>query len=252
MKRIRIIVQYEGTNYVGWQTQPNGLAVQERIERELNKLTGEDITLHASGRTDSGVHALAQVAHFDTESRIPPDKFCYALNVGLPADIRILFSGEAEGFHSRFDVKRKHYCYSLQVSPHASAFTRNTALHVHTALDAEKMREAAALFLGEHDFAAFKAAGTTVENTVRTIYRSEWTKEGSLLRYDVAGSGFMYNMVRILVGTMLEVGQGRRDVSSVAKALSSGNRKDAGPTAPAHGLMLRRVEYEGFDTEDHL
>ena len=126
MKRIRLVIQYDGTAYVGWQTQPNGLAVQERIERELKKLTGAPTVLHASGRTDSGVHALAQVAHFDTASRIPPDKFAYALNAGLPADIRILFSGEAEeGFHARFDVVKKHYRYSVQHSPHANAFTRS-------------------------------------------------------------------------------------------------------------------------------
>ena len=152
MKRIRMVIQYDGTAYVGWQTQPNGLAVQERIERELFKLTGIRTALHASGRTDSGVHALAQVAHFDTESRIPPDKFAYALNAGLPADIRILFSGEAEGFHARFDVLKKHYRYNVQNSAHASAFTRATALHVHTALDMEAMNAAAQLFWGTHDF----------------------------------------------------------------------------------------------------
>ena len=252
MKRIRMVIQYDGTAYVGWQTQPNGLAVQKRIEQELLKITGTRAVLHASGRTDSGVHALAQVAHFDTESRIPPDKFAYALNAGLPADIRILYSGEAEGFHARFDVMKKHYRYNIQHSAHASALTRTTALHVHTVLDASAMNEAASLFLGTHDFSAFHAAGTTVESAVRTIYRSEWTKEGCLLRYDVAGSGFLYNMVRILVGTMLEIGQGRRAPDSVARALESGDRRDAGPTAPAHGLMLSRVEYRDFDTEDYL
>ena len=160
MKRIRLVIQYDGTAYVGWQTQPNGLAVQERIERELKKLTGAPTVLHASGRTDSGVHALAQVAHFDTASRIPPDKFAYALNAGLPADIRILFSGEAEeGFHARFDVVKKHYRYSVQHSPHANAFTRTTALHVHTALDMDAMNVAAGFLLGTHDFSAFHATG---------------------------------------------------------------------------------------------
>ena len=253
MKRIRLVIQYDGTAYVGWQTQPNGLAVQERIEREPKKLTGAPTVLHASGRTDSGVHALAQVAHFDTASRIPPDKFAYALNAGLPADIRILFSGEAEEwFHARFDVVKKHYRYNVQHSPHANAFTRTTALHVHTALDMDAMNVAAGFLLGTHDFSAFHAAGRPVESAVRTIYRSEWTKEGCLLHYDVAGSGFLYNMVRILVGTMLEIGQGRRAVESIPCALASGDRRDAGPTAPAHGLMLRRVEYSDFDTEDYL
>lgn len=117
MPRIRLIIQYDGTGYVGWQTQPNGLAVQEVIERELRKLTGEKTDLHASGRTDSGVHAMAQVAHFDTESRIPPDKFAYALNVGLPRDIRVIYSDMAEGFHARFDVIRKHYRYTVNNAP---------------------------------------------------------------------------------------------------------------------------------------
>ncbi len=252
MRRIRMVVQYDGTNYVGWQTQPNGLAVQERIEAELRKITGAHAVLHASGRTDSGVHALAQVAHFDTESRIPADKFAYALNAGLPGDIRILHSGEAEGFHARFDVVKKHYCYHIWHSAHASAFARTMALHVHTRLDTAAMDAMAGLFLGTHDFSAFKAAGTKVESAVRTIYRTEWTREGSLLCYHVAGSGFLYNMVRILVGTMLEAGQGRRSVETAREALACGERRLAGPTAPAHGLMLRRVEYNGFDTEDYL
>ena len=155
MPRIRLIIQYDGTGYVGWQTQPNGLAVQEVIERELRKLTGEKTDLHASGRTDSGVHAMAQVAHFDTESRIPPDKFAYALNVGLPRDIRVIYSDMAEGFHARFDVIRKHYRYTVNNAPHAGVFNRNTTLHYHYALDMDKMKRAAGDLLGEHDFSAF-------------------------------------------------------------------------------------------------
>lgn len=248
MPRIRLIIQYDGTNYVGWQTQPNGLAVQEVIERELKKLTGIRPALHASGRTDSGVHALAQVAHFDTDSRIPPEKFCYALNVGLPRDIRILYSDGAEGFHSRFDVVKKHYRYTVNNGPHAGAFNRNTALHYHYQLDEAKMQRAAVSLIGEHDFAAFKSTGTELESTVRTIYSADWRREGNILRFDISGSGFMYNMVRIIVGTMLEIGSGRREEDSVAKAILSRDRLDAGATAPAHGLMLYRVEYPSLDT----
>lgn len=252
MPRIRLIIQYDGTGYVGWQTQPNGLAVQEAIERELQKLTGVRPALHASGRTDSGVHALAQVAHFDTESRIPPEKFCYALNCGLPRDIRVVYSDEAACFHARYDVAKKHYRYSVLTAPHAGAFSRNTALHVHYPLDEAKLHAAAETLLGEHDFAAFKSTGTELESTVRTIYGSAWRREGSMLFYDVSGSGFMYNMVRIIVGTMLEIASGRREEDRMAAALSGGRREDAGATAPAHGLMLSRVEYPDFDTDEYV
>lgn len=252
MTRVRMILQYDGTLYEGWQRQLTGLGVQQVVEEELEKLTGERIAVHASGRTDSGVHARAQVAHFDTRARIPPEKYAYALNAGLPMDIRVAMSDEAPGFHARFDVKKKHYRYALQHSPHADPFTRNTALHVYGALDMAAMDEAAALLVGEHDFAAFKAAGIEPKSTVRTIFSSRWTNAGRAVYYDVAGSGFLYNMVRILVGTMVEIGMGRRSVPTLKKALAAGSRFDAGPTAPAHGLTLARVEYENFDTEDYL
>lgn len=252
MPRIRLIIQYDGTGYVGWQTQPNGIAVQQVVERELEKLTGTRPALHASGRTDSGVHALAQVAHFDTDSRIPPDKFCYALNVGLPRDIRVLYSDRAEGFHSRFDVVKKHYRYTVNNGPHAGAFNRNTALHYHYPLDMEAMQRAADVLIGQHDFAAFKSTGTDLESTVRTIYSANWSREGSILRFDISGSGFMYNMVRIIVGTMLEIGSGRREESAMERALLSCSRSEGGATAPAHGLMLYRVEYPDFDTFDFV
>ncbi len=250
--RVRLIIQYAGANYVGWQVQKNGVSVQELVERELEKLTGAPVTLHASGRTDSGVSARAQVAHFDTDARMPADKYCYALNTGLPRDIRVMFSGTAEGFHARFDVLKKHYRYQVENRPHASVFCRDTALHVHVPLDITRLNEAANSILGTHDFAAFMAAGTTVENTVRTIYKSEWSEQGRLLCYDVAGSGFLYNMVRILVGTMLQIGMGRMETDVITRALASGLRTDAGPTAPAHGLTLYRVEYNDFDTEDYV
>lgn len=253
MKRIRLIVQYDGTGYVGWQTQPNGVAVQAVLEKEIEKLSGKPAALHGSGRTDSGVHALAQVAHFDTESRIPSDKWAFALNAGLPPDIRVQFSDEAKpDFHARYDVKQKHYRYTIELGAHASAFRRNTALHYHGALDLGRMERAASQALGEHDFVAFKTAGTRLNSTVRTLYRSAWTRHGSLLYYDVAGSGFMYNMVRILVGTMLEIGGGLCDENAIKKAFDSGKREDAGATAPPQGLMLMRVQYPSFDTADFV
>lgn len=253
MSRIRMIVQYDGTGYVGWQTQPNGLAVQAVLEDEIQKLTGERTPVHGSGRTDSGVHALAQTAHFDTESRIPPDKWAYALNAGLPRDVRVMYSeASPETFHARFDVLRKHYRYTIQRGPHAGVFTRNTALHVHKPLDVARMEEAAGQLCGTHDFLAFKAAGVELASTVRTIYRSTWTQAGDRLYYDIAGSGFMYNMVRILVGTMLEIGGGLCPPDALARALKSGKREDAGATAPPQGLMLMRVEYPDFDTAQYV
>lgn len=257
MKRIVLIIEYDGTNYVGWQIQPNGIAVQQVIGNALKSITGENLTLHASGRTDSGVHARAQAAHFDTESRIPAEKFAFALNTYLPPDIRIKASlempheGEAE-FHARFSVQKKHYRDRVLNSRHASAFLRSTALHIHTPLSIEKLNAAAELFLGTHDFAAFKAAGSKAETTVRTIFLSRWSRDGDCIVYDVAGSGFLYNMVRIMVGTMLRIGQGYDDISKLRHALECPRRENAGDTAPAHGLTLWRIEYPEFDTEDLL
>lgn len=253
MRRIRLIIEYDGTNYVGWQTQPNGIAVQALIEAALEKVTGETIVLHGSGRTDSGVHARAQVAHFDTGVRMAADKFSYALNTFLPRDIRVLWSEETTAdFHARFNAKDKQYRYTVQLGPHARAFTRNTALHLHHEPNLAAMQKAAADVVGEHDFRAFMSAGVTMENTVRTVYRSAWTQEGRLLHYDVAGNGFLYNMVRILVGTMLEIGSGKRDADAIVRALERCDRSEAGATAPAHGLTLYRVRYADFDTAEVL
>ena len=253
MRRIRLIVEYEGTGYVGWQLQDNGVSVQRRLNEALFTLTGEDIRVHGSGRTDSGVHARAQVAHFDTGTRMPADKFAVAMNTHLPPDIRVLHSAEADaGFHARFSVIEKSYRYTLQTGPHARVMTRNTALHVHAPLDVIELRAAATALLGRHDFAAFMAAGGAVESTERTILYSDWSQQGAYLHYDVTGTGFLYNMVRILVGTMLEIGMGKRPADAISLALSTGQRQDAGPTAPAQGLCLMRVRYPDFDTEEIL
>lgn len=253
MRRIRTIIAYDGTNYVGWQTQPNGTSIQETIEQALRKVTGETISLQGSGRTDSGVHAAAQVAHFDTKARMAADKFAIALNTHLPRDIRVLFSEECQdGFHARFSAKHKQYGYTVQLGAHADVFVRNTALHVHTELDVSAMQAAAADVVGTHDFRAFMSTGTSVENTVRTVYTSEWERDGSILTYTVSGNGFLYNQVRILVGTMLEIGTHKRSADAVRIALESGNRTDAGATAPPHGLKLLRVVYSDFDTQEVL
>lgn len=253
MRRIRLIISYDGTNYVGWQVQPNGVSVQALLEKALFELTGEQIRVEGSGRTDSGVHAKAQVAHFDTEARMAADKFAIAMNMHLPPDIRVLFSEECDPtFHARFSAKRKVYSYTVQLGPHADVFLRTTSLHLHYMPDVESMQKAAAAVIGTHDFNAFKCAGSSMENTVRTITRSEWNRNGNLLVYTVEGNGFLYNMVRILVGTMLEIGSGKRPVSDMENAIETGSRTSAGATAPSRGLRLERVIYPDFDTEEVL
>lgn len=253
MRRIRLIVSYDGTNYVGWQVQPNGVSVQSLLEKALFELVGEQIRVEGSGRTDSGVHAKAQVAHFDTEARMSADKFAIAMNMHLPPDIRVLYSEECEpSFHARFSAKRKAYTYTVQLGAHADVFQRATSLHLHYTPDIGAMQQAASFVVGTHDFNAFKCADSAIENTVRTITRSEWIRNGNLLAYTVEGNGFLYNMVRILVGTMLEIGSGKRPPADMKRAIESGRRSDAGATAPAHGLCLCRVVYPDFDTEEVL
>ncbi len=248
-----MIISYDGTAYVGWQVQPNGVSVQELLEKALLELTGEQIHVEGSGRTDSGVHARAQVAHFDTNVRMAADKFAIAMNTHLPADIRVLYSEECDpSFHARFSAKRKEYAYTIQLGPHADVFTRTTALHLHYTPDIPSMQKAAEAVLGTHDFNAFKCTGSSIENTVRTITKSEWKQKGKYLVYRVEGNGFLYNMVRILVGTMLEIGSGKRPVSDMEKAVECGVRSAAGATAPARGLCLMRVIYPDFDTREVL
>lgn len=245
MRRIKLVIEYDGTNYAGWQRQENGVTVQQLIEENIQKVTGERVTLHGSGRTDSGVHALGQVAHFDTGARMPAEKFCYALNTGLPDDIRIIDSCEVSSdFHARFSAKRKHYRYAINNGAHASALYRNFELHVHKTLDVAAMKEAAKVLVGTHDFSAFKAVECKL-NAVRTIYRSEISTDGNRITYDIEGNGFLYNMVRIIVGTLIEVGYRDRPPCSVLEALERGERKLAGPTAPPHGLALVKVFYGG-------
>ncbi len=248
-----MIIAYDGTNYVGWQTQPNGISIQETVEKALQEVTKERIVLHGSGRTDSGVHARAQVAHFDTAVRMAADKFAIALNMHLPPDIRVLYSEECDpAFHARFSAKHKQYVYRIHIGTHADVFSRTIALQLYRMPNLTLLQEAAEKVIGSHDFRAFMSTGTSMENTVRTIDRSEWAFDGTFLTYTVSGNGFLYNMVRILVGTMLDIGFSRLPASVMDDALLSGDRKAAGATAPAHGLLLDRVCYEDFDTEEVL
>lgn len=245
MRRIHLIVEYDGTNYAGWQRQSNAMTVQEKLERAVKKLTGETVCVSGASRTDAGVHALGQSAHFDTESRIPADKFSFALNTLLPPDVRVVSSEElAPDFHSRFSGRGKRYRYLIHAAPHAGALNRLTHAHVIYPLDVEKMRAEARDLLGTHDFAAFAASGSVVKDTVRTIWRADVMENGSEIALIVEGNGFLYNMVRIIAGTLIGVGSGKLPSGAFRRAIESGNRLDLGITAPAHGLTLMEVFYE--------
>lgn len=247
MKKIMLVVSYEGTQYHGWQCQPNAVTVEGVLNETISKLTGEEITVIGASRTDAGVHALGNVAVFDTESRIPGEKFSYALNQRLPEDIVIQDSKEvALDFHPRHCNCKKTYEYSIIHRKFPLPQYRNTAFFYYGDLDIGKMRQAAKAFVGEHDFAGFCSSGAQVQTTVRTIYALEIeenaTQEEIVIR--VEGNGFLYNMVRIIAGTLLEVGKGNISPQKMEEIIESCNRKNAGPTAPAKGLKLVRIKYE--------
>ena len=245
MRRIRLIIEYDGTNYAGWQRQINAVSVQQRVEEALRKLTGEEtLTVTGASRTDAGVHALGQNANFDTESRIPADKFAFALNTMLPEDIRVVQSCEVtERFHARFSAAGKEYRYLIYAHPHASAIYRNQSAHVIYPLDVEKMNREAQSAVGTHDFAPFAASGSVVKDTVRTIYSIRVTENEPFIELRVKGNGFLYNMVRILAGTLIGVGSGKLPEGTIEKALASGSRLDLGVTASPQGLTLMHIDY---------
>ena len=244
MRRIHLIIEYDGTYYAGWQRQSNALAVQQVVEEKLARLTGERIVVHGASRTDAGVHALGQSVHFDTESRIPGDKFSYALNTMLPPDIRVIHSKETDfGFHARFSAVGKRYRYLFWDAPHAGALNRFTHAHsIYRLDDALMYREAQAL-IGTHDFAAFAASRSVVKDTVRTIWKADVKRSDSEVSLVVEGNGFLYNMVRIIAGTLQSVGSGKLEPGALARAISTGDRLDLGVTAPAKGLTLMEVYY---------
>ncbi len=243
--RIVLQIEYDGTNYCGWQVQSNGISVQQKLEEALFAALGKRTALHGSGRTDAGVHALCQVAHFDAQTNIPADKFPFVLNVLLPPDIRVRESFEAEGdFHARFSAKGKHYRYVIHNFPKKSALNRLYCMHVPVLLDLEKMQEAAKHIEGEHDFSAFCAANTDIKGTVRTVYSVEVEKQGEYIHIDVCGSGFLYNMVRIIAGTLIAVGKGKMQPEQVKRIIDSKDRNIAGATAQPQGLFLVEVYYE--------
>lgn len=244
MRRIRLTIEYDGTAYAGWQRQDNALAVQQVVEEAIARITGEKLSVTGASRTDAGVHALGQVAVFDTGSKIPADKFAFALNSCLPEDVRIRESEEtAQDFHPRFHAKGKLYRYRVYASPHASAMERNFCAHCIYPLDIEAMRMEAQSMLGRKDFAAFAASGSVVKDTVREMLAV--SVEGTAPNYEfrIYGTGFLYNMVRIFAGTLIGVGSGKLPHGSIERAIETKDRLMLGVTAPAQGLTLMRVDY---------
>ena len=245
MKRIRLLVSYDGTDYCGWQIQPNGITIEEVLNKKLKKLTGEDIHIIGASRTDSGVHALGNVAVFDTDSPIPPERMAYALNQKLPADIVIVKSEEVlPDWHPRYQEQiSKTYEYHIYNAQLPDPLKRRYSTFVSFQLDVEKMREGAAYLAGEHDFASFCNIRTNAENTVRRIDGIEVEKEDRDITIRVTGNGFLYNMVRIIAGTLIRVGRGFYDPGKVKEILEAGARTEAGVTAPPEGLVLVKIDY---------
>ncbi|MBN2883940.1 MAG: tRNA pseudouridine(38-40) synthase TruA [Clostridia bacterium] len=248
MKNIFLEIEYDGTNYCGWQVQKNGIAVQRKIEEAIEGLTGEKLRINGAGRTDAGVHALGQTATFNTESNIPSADLSKALNQKLPKDISIISSREVPvDFHARFSAVGKVYRYIILNRQQRSPFYENKAYKYGKKLDIAAMKEAAGHFIGCHDFKAFMASGSSVEDTVRRIERLEVSKESNLITIEIEGNGFLYNMVRIIAGTIIECGEGRREPAEIPDIISGCNRKTAGRTLPAHGLYLVKVKYSEND-----
>lgn len=266
MERIKLTVAYDGTNYHGWQLQPGQATIEGELNKALSQLTGEQVFVTGASRTDAGVHALGNVAVFDTVSRIPAEKFSYAINQRLPADIVVQRSEKVpEDFHPRHCECQKTYEYTILNRKFPLPQYRNTAYFYYGKLDINKMRNACKAFIGEHDFAGFCSSGAQVKSTVRTIYSLEILEEkiqepgiyimenqeyednmvntGSIITIRVKGNGFLYNMVRIIAGTLLEAGKGRINPDNMEEIIASCDRSLAGATAPAMGLKLVQILY---------
>lgn len=253
MPNIKLIIEYEGTAYGGWQSQQNAPTVQDALQEALERVTGGRVTLYGSGRTDSGVHALGQVANFKTDASIPPERYASALNPLLPDDIAVKSScAVPDKFHAQFSALGKRYRYTIYNCRQKTALHRRTAWHVGQRLDMEAMRAAAVHFVGRHDFSAFQSAGGVERETVKTVTRCDVTAEGSFIHIDIAADGFLYNMVRIIAGTLIKVGRGRLPASAIPGVIESCDRQCAGYTAPAHGLCLMEVYYNDLPSPASL
>lgn len=246
--RLRLTIAFDGTHYAGWQLQESGVAVQGVVESALARLFPSKPRVHGSSRTDSGVHAIGLVAHFDvpaSEHRLTPAKLRLAVNAHLPEDVRVWQVRRAgPAFHARFDATGKQYRYFVWNAAIMNPLLRHQAWHVPRTLELEGMRQAARLFVGTHDFRAFTAnRGAPLEDAVRTVTRCDIRRRGALLRFDIEGTGFLYKMCRAMVGTLVQLGQGKFDQDELRRILESRDRRTAGMTAPAHGLVLWSVSY---------
>ena len=242
--RYRITVQYNGAAYSGWQSQENARSVQSVVEKAMAEVLGHEVRIFGCGRTDRGVHAEMQVCHFDTPKRLHVSTFPMGVNLRLPPDVALTDCRlVAETFDARFDATKKRYVYRAYISPYRHPLLDGRFAQFYKMPDVEKMRQAAKYFLGEHDFASFMASGSQTKNTVRELYRFDLFRNGEELLFVVEGNGFLYHMVRIITGTLIEVGMHRRKPEELAEILDSGNREMAGELAPAKGLALMEVRY---------
>jgi len=249
LRRILLKVAYDGTNYCGWQIQPNAPTIEGILNAELSKLLGETISVIGASRTDAGVHARGAIAVFDTGSRIPAEKFSYALNTGLPEDIRIVRSMEVPAdFHPRKTSARKTYEYKIWHDEFPDPLRRLYCHHIYTPLDIDAMRLAGKSIVGEYDFASFCSVHTQAKTSVRTVYdvSIDTDSEGREITISVTGNGFLYNMVRIIAGTLIEVGQGKIKPSEIEDIIEARDRSRAGNTAPAKGLCLKEYEFPDY------
>ena len=243
--KILLTVEYDGAGFAGWQRQANFRTVQGEIEQAVSRAVGRPTTIWGASRTDAGVNALGQRAHFYNYSTIPAEKFPFVLNTMLPPDVRARAAREIpEGIHARFSCRGKIYTYRIYNNRHASAMRRNFTTHVPVPVDESKMRDAAARLLGTHDFAAFQASGGTAKTTVRTLYGIDIDRQGDDITLVVRGNAFLYNMVRIIAGTLIAVGQNRLPADCIDEAFATGSRLALGVTAPPNGLELTRIFYD--------
>lgn len=243
MRNIKITIEYKGTNYYGFQRQSDKVSVQGCLEEAIYRIGNEKVNLTYSGRTDAGVHALGQVANFHTKIRIPIDKIPGAINSKLPDDIRVVDAKEVSlDFHARYHVKRKRYKYVILNSKYKRPIYNDVSYFVKHNLDLDKMIQESKYLIGEHDFKGFMSTGSSVKTTVRTIYDVELKKEGDLIILEIEGNGFLYNMVRIIAGTLVDIGRGRITLS-LKDIIESNDRKKAGNTADSKGLFLEKVYY---------
>ena len=242
--QVKLVVAYEGTNYCGWQIQPNGITSEQVLNETLSSLLGEEITVTGASRTDAGVHSLGNVAVFETHTKMPAEKISFALNQRLPEDIVVQESCQVpEDFHPRFSKSRKTYEYRILNCRFRQPLERRTSYFYHYPLDVSAMQKAAAYLVGEHDFTSFASVHAQTNTYVRMIYALDVVREGDMIRIRVQGNGFLYNMVRIIAGTLIQVGAGIKKPEDMESILAGKDRELAGPTAPAHGLTMIGLEY---------